>query len=265
MSTQDNTTFRVLVFGDLMGSAGRRIFFDKIKGLIKEYSPDLVVLNGENAAGGFGITARMARSLFGVGVDVITSGNHIWDRKESLEALQDERVLRPANYPEGNPGKGFFVKEYPDGLKALVLNVQGRAFMPSIDCPFRVTERILQQHADAVIKIVDFHAEATAEKQAFAWYFDGKVSAVVGTHTHVQTCDERVLPGGTAYITDVGMIGAMDSVIGMKKEIAIERFLLGRAIRFELAEGRAVLCGVYIEIDRSSGRALSIKRINIQE
>ncbi len=265
MSTPDDRKVRVLFFGDLMGSVGRRVLFDHIKSLRKQYEAHLVVLNGENAAGGFGITSRMARSLFGVGVDVITSGNHIWDRKESIEALQDPRVIRPANYPDGNPGNGFYIKEFEDGLRALIINVQGRAFMPSIDCPFRVAQELVEAHKEIPIKIIDFHAEATAEKQAFAWFLDGKVSAIIGTHTHVQTCDEQILPGGTAYITDVGMIGAKESVIGMKKEIAIERFLLGRNVKFELAEGKAILCGVFIEIDGETGRALSIQRIKIEE
>ncbi len=263
MNTQSE--FKLLFLGDLFGAPGRRVLFDNISDLKEKYQPDLFVINGENAAGGYGISKRIASSLLRVGIDVITSGNHIWDNKDWKEVVSELWVLRPGNYPEGNPGTGVFKKEYEDGTKAAVINLQGRVFMPSIDCPFRKLDSILKELKDFNIKIVDFHAEATAEKKAMGFYAAGKVSAVIGTHTHVQTADETIIKG-TAYITDAGMTGITRSVIGMRKENAIERLILGKNTRLEVEkEGEALICGVFVKIERKTGRAISIKRIRIRE
>ncbi len=254
--------FRVLFFGDVYAAPGRRAIFDHIERLKRELAPDLIVMNGENVAGGFGITKRMASSFFRVGVDVITSGNHIWDRPESVESLEDPRVLRPANYPPQNPGSGVYRIKREDGVGIAVINLQGRVFMDPIDCPFRTLDAILEELGEEYpIRILDFHAEATAEKKAMLFYAKGRLSAIIGTHTHVQTADEQILDG-TAYITDAGMVGIPDSVIGVKPEGAIKRLLLGRAQRFEpQKEGEVHICGVVVDIDPSSGKALSIKRL----
>jgi hypothetical protein len=221
-----------------------------------------VVANVENAAAGFGITPPLARAILATGVDVMTSGNHIWDKKDILEYIVKENLLlRPANYPVGAPGVGsVMVKAGPH--QVAVLNLQGRTFMPAIDCPFRkADEEIERLRRDTPIIVVDMHAEATSEKQALGWYLDGRVSAVVGTHSHVQTADERILPDGTAYLTDLGLTGPIDSVIGVQKELAIQRFLTGLPNRFEPARGRARFQGAVIRVDTDSGRALAIERI----
>jgi metallophosphoesterase (TIGR00282 family) len=217
----------------------------------------------ENAAGGFGITPDIAREILAYGVDVMTSGNHIWDKKEVLPFFEKEpRLLRPGNYPPGVPGNDSFVTSTPVGVMAAVLNLQGRVFMPIIDCPFRRAEAQIEKLSrQAQVIIVDFHAEATSEKMAFSWFLDGKVSAVIGTHTHIPTADERVLPQGTAYISDVGMTGSYNSVIGMKVEGSLSRFLTGLPSRFESAKESPVLASVVLDIDEESGKARSIERV----
>jgi hypothetical protein len=227
-----------------------------------ELEVDLVVANVENAAAGFGVTPALARGFLDGGVDVMTSGNHIWDRKEIIEYIVKENLLlRPANYPRGTPGVGSVVIK-AGAEKVGILNLQGRVFMAAIDCPFLTAdEEVARLRAETPVVVVDMHAEATSEKQAMGWYLDGRVSAVVGTHSHVQTADERLLPGGTAYVTDLGITGPIDSVIGIAKEQAIQRFLTGMPNRFEPARGRARVQGAVIRIDPESGHALGIERV----
>jgi metallophosphoesterase (TIGR00282 family) len=253
--------FGILFLGDIVGRPGRRALDKFLPALIKKYSPAMVVANGENAAGGSGVTEEIGKDLF-LHIDVLTSGNHIWDKKDTLPYLEREpRVLRPANYPSVNPGRFSYVFQAADGIKAAVLNLQGRVFMEPLDCPFkRADEEVAALAAVTPIILVDFHAEATSEKQALGWYLDGRVSAVIGTHTHVPTADERVLPKGTAYITDAGMAGGRNAVIGMAREQALQRFLTSRPQRFEPSRDGLFLSGVFIEIDVKTGKALSIKR-----
>ena len=257
----------LLFVGDVVGQAGRRWLKRGLRELSAERRPDLIVVNGENSAGGHGITPSTARELFRAGADVITTGNHIWDRKEIHGMLeQEERLLRPANYPEPAPGGGVCMVEARDGTRVGVVNLMGRVFMAQLDDPFRMVDEILEElrpQTDAIV--IDFHAETTSEKIAFGWHVDGRASAVLGTHTHVPTADARVLPGGTAYITDVGMTGPYDSVIGMEKEQALERFLTQRPVRFSPAEGDVRLAGVRVEISPQDGRALSIERVERAE
>ena len=251
----------VLFLGDIIGRPGRRALDFFLPSLIEELEPTLVIANAENAAGGLGITEKIGRDLF-TQADVLTSGNHIWDKRDALEYLEQEaRLLRPANYPSPNPGKGSYIWEGKKGEKVGVLNLQGRVFMEPIECPFRVAEKEVEKiRAITPVIVVDFHAEATSEKQALGWHLDGRVSAVIGTHTHVPTADERVLPKGTAYISDAGMVGGYDSVIGIKKEQALLRFLTSRSQRFEPSKERSVLAAVFIEIEAKTGRALSVQR-----
>jgi metallophosphoesterase (TIGR00282 family) len=254
-------SFGILFLGDIVGRPGRRAMDKFLPGLIKKYAPAMVVANGENAAGGSGITEEIGKDLF-LHVDVLTSGNHIWDKKDSLPYLEREpRLLRPANYPPVNPGRSSYVFQAADGVKAAVLNLQGRVFMEPLDCPFkRADEEVAALAAETPIILVDFHAEATSEKQALGWYLDGRVSAVIGTHTHVPTADERVLPKGTAYITDAGMAGGRNAVIGIAREQALQRFLTARPQRFEPSRDGLFLSCVFIEVDVKTGKALSIKR-----
>ena len=257
---------RVLFVGDVVGAPGRRLLGARLKGLKREVRADLTVVNGENAAGGAGLTFATADELLAAGADVITTGNHVWDKRDALVLLAREpRILRPANYPEGSPGSGLFVATAA-GARIAVVNLMGRVFMPLVDDPFRVVDSIvsgLRGAADAIV--VDFHAEATSEKSALSWHLAGRVAAVLGTHTHVATADARVLPGGTAFITDVGMTGSFDSVIGVKKEQAIERFRTSRSIPYETADGDVRLAAVTVDIDPSSGRATAIERLEIPE
>jgi hypothetical protein len=250
---------RVLFIGDIMGRPGRHALRVALPRLRAKYGPHFVVANGENSAGGLGITEEIGRDLFAL-VDVLTSGNHVWDKKEAIPYMDKEpRLLRPANYPSVNPGRGTYVAEGPDGRKLGILSLQGRVFMEPLDCPFRTADTAvaaLRKHTPCIL--VDIHAEATSEKQALGWHLDGKVSAVVGTHTHVPTADGHILPGGTAYISDAGMAGARHSVIGMRREQALEKFLTGRPMRFEPAAGGIFLSAVYVEIDSETGRALSM-------
>ncbi|MEK8035161.1 MAG: TIGR00282 family metallophosphoesterase [candidate division NC10 bacterium] len=254
----------VLCVGDVFGEPGRRAVQTLLPRLRKQYEVDLAVVNVENAAAGFGVTPLIARTFLDQGVDVMTSGNHIWDRKEIIQYIVKENLLlRPANYPPGTPGTGsVVVKAGPH--KVAVLNMMGRVFLPHLDCPFRkADEEIPRLRQDTPIIIVDMHTEATSEAQAMGWYLDGRVSAVVGTHRHVQTADERLLPQGTAFITDLGMTGPVDSVIGVEPALAISRFLTQMPNKFEPAKGPAALHGAVIRIDPDTGRALSIERLRV--
>jgi 2',3'-cyclic-nucleotide 2'-phosphodiesterase len=253
--------FGVLFLGDIVGRTGRRAMDKFLPGLIKKHGPSLVVANGENAAGGSGITEDIGKDLF-MHIDVLTSGNHIWDKKDALLYLEREpRLLRPANYPAVNPGRSSYVFQAADGVKAAVLNLQGRVFMEPLDCPFRrADEEVAALAAVTPIIIVDFHAEATSEKQALGWYLDGRVTAVIGTHTHVPTSDERILPKGTAYITDAGMAGGRNAVIGIARDQAMQRFLTSRPQRFEPSRDGLFLSGIFVEVDTRTGKALSITR-----
>jgi len=256
---------KLLFIGDIIGKPGREALSRELHRIVDRHRVDLVIANGENAAGGFGLTAETAQELFKCGVQMITSGNHIWDKKESLEYIKrEERIVRPANYPEGTPGKGTTVIRTPGGVKVGILNLEGRVFMNNLDCPFRCADReIAKLKEETPIVFVDFHAEATSEKVSLGWYLDGRVSAVIGTHTHVQTADERVLTGGTAYMTDAGMTGAFDSVIGVKKEEAILKFITQRPAKFEVAKKDIRINGAVIEVDEKTGLALGIERINV--
>jgi metallophosphoesterase (TIGR00282 family) len=256
---------RTLFIGDVFGRSGRRIIQEKLQSLIHEYRIDFCIANIENAAAGFGITPQLAEDLLKCNIDLLTSGNHIWDKRGIIPYLSEQpRLLRPYNYPPTVPGTGIFIGDSRCGTRVGVINLQGRVFMPTIDCPFATglaaVEAVKKQ---TPIIIVDFHAEATSEKQAFAWYMDGQVSAVVGTHTHVQTADERILPRGTAYITDIGMTGPHDSVIGSVPDFALDRFLRQLPTRLEPASANPRICGAVIDIDDSSGRALTIERLNV--
>ncbi|MGD9729180.1 MAG: TIGR00282 family metallophosphoesterase [Nitrospiraceae bacterium] len=255
----------VLFIGDIMGEPGRKALARLLPKLVVQRHIDVVIGNGENVAGGFGITPDLVDELFDLGLSVITTGNHAWDKKEIIEFFPREpRLLRPANYPEGVPGKGSYVLTCPNGESLGVLHLMGRAFMPTIDCPFQVAKRELERlKSQTPAVVVDMHAEATSEKMAMGHFLDGLVTAVVGTHTHVQTADEQILPKGTAYITDIGMTGPLHSVIGIKKELAIEKFLTGMPRRFEIASGPVVFCAVLVDLDPRLGKALSIERIRI--
>ncbi len=256
---------RILFIGDIFGHPGRRIVKDMLPLLRDELHPDLVLANAENAAGGFGITPSLVEELLDLGIAVLTSGNHIWDKKEIYPYLREQvngRLLRPANYVEEAPGRGLFVGKTAAGIGYAVINLQGRVFMPALECPFRKADALLGGIPGEVkIRIVDIHAEATSEKQALAWYLDGRVTAVLGTHTHVPTADEMVLPQGTAFLTDVGMTGPYESIIGMERAAVIQKFLDQLPTRFEVAKGDVRLAGALLEVDPQSGRALSIQRI----
>jgi metallophosphoesterase (TIGR00282 family) len=256
---------RILFIGDIVGKPGRRVLHGVLEMVVEEYDIKFTIANGENAAGGMGVTPPIVQEILGHGVDVLTSGNHIWAKKEILPYLDEEtRILRPANYPTGAPGRGSGVFQSIDGLKVGVLNLEGRVFMRNLDCPFRVGEKeveMLRKQTDIVI--VDFHAEATSEKMAMGWFLNGRVSAVLGTHTHVQTCDDRVLDRGTAYITDVGMTGPSDSVIGIRKEIALDRLLTQVPWKFDVATEGVELQGVVVEVDAKTGWSKEIRRIRV--
>lgn len=255
----------ILFIGDIIGRPGRLAVRELLPRLVGKYCPDIVIANGENASGGFGITPDTANELRRLHIDVITSGNHIWDKKEVHDFLRaGSTVLRPLNYPSGAPGIGSAVYECPSGVKVGVLNLIGRVFMDSLDCPFRTgREAVLKLRQETPVIFVDFHAEATSEKAALANYFDGIVSAVVGTHTHVQTSDERILPGGTAFLTDAGMTGPVDSVIGVKKELIIQKFLTQLPVRFEVASRAVELQGVVVTVDATDGKTKKIERIKM--
>lgn len=258
---------RILMLGDVVGRPGRKAVQEFLPILLREYNPDLVVANGENAAGGNGITVETADELFSNGIDILTMGNHVWDKKEAFDLLeQDGRIVRPANYPPNTPGRGYTLaktwNDLNEEVKVGIINLSGRVFLPTLDCPFRLGRSLAEKiRTETNIILVDFHAEATSEKMALGWYLDGTVSAVIGTHTHIQTADARVLPNGTAYITDVGMTGPRDSVLGVKKEIIINKFLTQLPVRFEVAGGKIQLEAILLEIDAASGCAVRIERI----
>jgi metallophosphoesterase (TIGR00282 family) len=251
----------ILFIGDIFGSPGRRIVADHLHDIVETNHIDLSIANAENSAGGFGLTPALAEDLLALGLDVLTSGNHIWDKREIAEYLDRQpRVLRPANYPAGT-GKGVFVFRAKSGAECAIINLQGRVYMPNIDCPFRKADQILRELDPAVkVRFVDFHAEVTSEKMAMGWHLDGRVSAMVGTHTHIATADTRILPGGTAYQTDCGMTGPYESVIGVETDIVLQRFLTGIPVRMEAAKGRPELHAVIVDVDESTGKARSIRR-----
>ncbi len=256
---------RILFISDIVGSPGRELVARNLPAIVSEHAVDLVIANGENAASGFGITPKLADEIFAAGVEVITGGNHSWDRKEILDYIPHEpRLLRPANFPAGAPGRGLYLGTSRGGVRYAVLNLQGRVFMAALDCPFKTADQELARVPPGVkIVLVDMHAEATSEKQAMGWYLDGRVSAVVGTHTHVPTADERVLPNGTAFITDVGMTGPHESVIGMDRSAMIRRFLDALPGKFEVAAGDPRLNAVIVDVDEATGRARGISRLRV--
>lgn len=253
-----------MFIGDIVGMPGREVFKRVVPGMKARGEADFVIANAENAAAGSGITEKIAEELFGCGCDVITLGDHVWDKREVYPFLaKNSRVVRPANYVKEAPGQGVCVVEAPGGVKVGVVMLVGRTFMKYMaDCPFRTLDALLPSLAEQTsLIVVDMHAETTSEKVSMGWYADGRVSALLGTHTHIQTADEVVLPKGTAYITDAGMTGPYDSVIGQKKELIIERYLTGMPVKFEVAEGAATLCGVLVEVDARTGKASSIVRV----
>ncbi|MFZ4859488.1 MAG: TIGR00282 family metallophosphoesterase [Desulfuromonadaceae bacterium] len=256
---------KILFVGDIVGKPGRQALSRELHRLVDRHTIDIVIANGENAAGGFGLTIEVAKELFGHGIHLLTGGNHIWDKKEQVSfILSDPRIIRPANYPAGAPGVGSAILTTPGGVKVAVLNLEGRVFMKSLECPFLIADREIKRlKQETPIIFVDFHAEATSEKSALGWYLDGRVSALVGTHTHVQTADERILPQGTAFLTDAGMTGSFDSVIGMGKEETIHRFLTQLPSKFEVGKKDIRLNAVVIGVNEVSGKALSIERINM--
>ncbi|MBN1526562.1 MAG: TIGR00282 family metallophosphoesterase [Candidatus Omnitrophica bacterium] len=253
----------ILFIGDIVGEPGRRAVKELLPKICKKEAIDFVIANGENVAGGSGITPQLAKELFGYGIDVLTTGDHVWKRKEIVEAEEwDGRLLRPANYPRQTPGFGATVVESKAGVSVAVIDLLGRVFMQAVECPFRVAkEEIERVKNKARVIVIDMHAEATSEKIALGWYLDGLVSAIIGTHTHVQTADEKILPGGTAFICDAGMTGPLDSVIGRKKEQVLTRFVTQMPARFEVADNDVQLHGVIVDVDDKTGKAYSIKRI----
>ena len=258
---------KLLFVGDIIGKPGRRALHNILPRMVDRHMADYVVVNVENSAGGFGVTPDILAELSDLPIDCFTSGNHIWDKKEGIELLdREKRLLRPANYPDGNPGHGLYVGETAAGIKVATINLEGRVYMSYLDSPFLVADRLLQQ-LDPKIKVifVDFHAEVTSEKQAMGFYLDGRVSAVIGTHTHVQTADERVLPNGTGFLTDVGMTGPYESVIGMRTDRVLKRFLLQTHASFEVAKRDVRLAGAVVDIDEDTGKARGVERLLIKD
>jgi len=258
---------KVIIIGDIVGKPGRSVLTATLKRLKDQHEAEFVIANVENAAEGAGLIPKVGDEILAAGVDVMTSGNHIFDKKEVIGYIEKQpRLLRPANYAPDAPGRGLWLGSTTSGTQVAVINIQGRIFMPPTDCPFRAADRLLSEIGNrASVIIVDVHAEATSEKQAMGRYLDGKVSAVVGTHTHVQTADEQILPGGTAYITDLGMTGPYESVIGVESQLVISRFVRGMPIRYHTASEDARLHGVVVELDERSGRAVKIQRLNVKE
>lgn len=257
---------KILFIGDIFGSAGRKIVADHVADIRATQNIDVVIANCENSAAGFGVTPGVAEELFRCGIDVMTSGNHIWDKKDIFDYFpRVPRLLRPANYPPGVPGQGVYIHETPSGSKCAVINLQGRVYMPMTDCPFRKADEILGAlPADVRVRFVDFHAEVTSEKMAMGWYLDGRVSGVVGTHTHIPTADTRILAGGTAYQTDSGMTGPFDSIIGVEKETILHRFLTALPVKMEPAKAKVELNAVIIEADETTGKAVSVRRHKVE-
>ncbi len=258
---------KILFIGDIVGKPGRKAIRDFLPALCEEHKPDLVVANGENAAGGLGITPKVADELLNSEIDVLTSGNHVWNKREIYSYLKGSPfLLRPANYPGDPPGRGYNVFETRSGERVGIINLEGRIFMRNLECPFLVGARIVEQlREETNCILIDFHAEATSEKQALGWYLDGKVSALLGTHTHVPTADEKVLPDGTAYITDVGMTGACQSVIGFRRDMVIEKLLSQLPVTFKVAKKGLQLQGVIVNIESETGTALSIRRLYVDK
>src|SRR5579864_1291169 len=255
---------KILFIGDIFSSAGRHIVADHLADIQQTQHIDLSIANAENAAGGFGVTPSVAEELFAMGLDVLTSGNHIWDKKEIYDYFaRRPALLRPANYCAA-PGAGVIVVKARNGVECAVINLQGRMYMPSTGCPFRKADEILASLASTKVRFVDFHAELTSEKMAMGWYLDGRVSAMIGTHTHIPTADTRILPGGTAYQTDAGMTGPYDSVIGVRKDIILERFLTALPVRMEPAKGSVELHSVILEVDDATGKATHIQRHTVR-
>src|SRR5229473_5285105 len=256
---------KILFIGDIFSSVGRHIVTDHLADIKQTQQIDLAIANAENSAGGFGVTPTIAEELFALGLDVLTSGNHIWDKKEIYDYFaRRPALLRPANYSAASPGSGVIVARSRHGAECAVINLQGRTYMPATECPFRKADEILASLSNTKVRFVDFHAELTSEKMAMGWYLDGRVSAMVGTHTHIPTADTRILPKGTAYQTDVGMSGPYHSVIGVDKDIIIQRFLTQLPVRMEAARHGAELHAVIIEVDETTGRAAAIRRYTIQ-
>ncbi|MED4127223.1 MULTISPECIES: TIGR00282 family metallophosphoesterase [Shouchella] len=253
---------KILFIGDVVGSPGREMITEHIKGLKQEYKPTVTIINGENAAHGKGITEKIYKGFLAEGAQAVTLGNHSWDKKEIFSFIEDATALvRPANYPEGTPGVGYRIIQI-NQVKLAVINLLGRTFMNPVDCPFKKVDDILaEMNGEADVIFVDFHAETTSEKQAMGWYLDGRVSAVIGTHTHVQTADERILPQGTAYLSDVGMTGPLDGILGMDRHAVLHKFLTSMPVRFEVAEGKRQLNACIITINDKTMNATSIKRI----
>jgi len=255
---------KVLFISDIIGQPGRDILNSKLPELKALEKPDFVIANAENSAGGKGVTSSIVSELLRNGVDAVTLGNHTFDRKEAEGTLDNERVLRPANYPPNVPGAGWGIFTTSNGEKIAVINLMGRVYMPLTDCPFRAANLAIEKiGAESKIIVVDFHAEVTSEKQAMGWYLDGKVSAVLGTHTHVPTADEKILPQGTAYISDSGLTGPAEGVIGMEKELVLKKFLTGIPQHFDVAKGKSIMQGCVVEIDGTTGKAKSIKRFSV--
>jgi metallophosphoesterase (TIGR00282 family) len=253
----------LLFIGDIVGRPGRRAVKTALPELINTYKPDAIIANGENAAGGLGLTQDTAEELFDLGISVLTTGNHVWQKKDLYRFLEDNtRILRPANYPPGAPGKGATVINLSNGIRLGVVNLIGRVFMSPLDCPFRVADAIVTELSEKCdLIVVDFHAEATSEKIAMGWFLDGRVACIVGTHTHVQTADERILPEGTGYMSDLGMTGPVNSVLGVRTDIIIDRFLTGLPRQFQIASGPTELCGAVVTVDYGTGKTKAIQRI----
>ena len=253
---------KLLFIGDIFGHAGRRIVADHVSDIRSSQAIDVVIANCENSAAGFGVTPNVADELFRLGIDVMTSGNHIWDKRDIYDYLgRTPRLIRPANYPPGVPGAGVYIHTTPGGARCAVMNLQGRVYMPQTDCPFRKADELIAElPADVKVRFIDFHAEVTSEKMAMGWYLDGRVSAVIGTHTHIPTADTRILPHGTAYQTDCGMTGPYDSVIGVEKEPVLAKFLTAMPIKMEPSKLAAELHSVIVDVDENTGKAISIRR-----
>lgn len=257
----------ILMVGDICGCPGRQSAAKNIAKLKEEQAIDIVIANGENAAAGSGLTRKVLDELYQMGIDIITSGNHIWDKKDVFQFIDTEKYLiRPANYPQGAPGKGYCIFPY-QGKKIAVINMSGRSFMPPMDCPFQKIDELLKEESlkQCDIILLDFHAETTSEKMAMGWYLDGKITCMVGTHTHVQTADERILPQGTAYITDMGMVGPWNSILGVDKNLVLKKFLTGMPVRFAVAEPPNVFSAVLLNIDDVTNSVVTIARIQIHD